>query len=256
MKIDSIYNIEFLIKSSVQIEKLLIEVDKNNDISNIYFRNCLLRINNIMQSVNILNENAIQNKFSIYILLRPLTLDFMFFYYIINFEIVKKSSKNDQLLYIEKMAFNHLIDGVKEYHSILTRNISSLDKLDREIFEQNFKKIYKFAIKNIPNNFSSIIFHEKYKEIPNVSVSNIMSKIKDRNDYVNRLAGFYSLFSKYDHNTGVGFIDYISSKEHVKSIEDCIVYLRKGYMNLLFLIDLKNDIADVRKVYMTEFGKI
>lgn len=246
---DSKLDIEFLINTCAIVEKSLLT--KDLDTVNIYFHNSLIRINRIMSSIYTLNEDPIKNKYAIYILLRPLVLDCLYFNYLLNIEL-RGNENNKNLSLLDEVAFDCLTDGVKDYHKNVVKNIKNLDKIKQEEIERNFKKIFDFAIECIPNNFSSIQFYKINPEFANMSAKSIESKFKSENEYTEMMLGIYSLFSKYDHNTGVGYFDYLNAKDFIKPIENCIRLLRKGYMNLLYIIDLQNDLIDIRDIYMTE----
>lgn len=247
MKQNAENDLLFLINTTSQVEKLLFEKNQNKlENANLFFHSILIRTNSILKSVLTLYSNSIENKIALYILLRPLTLDYLYLYYLIFVEMKDKDIETTKVI-LDNISNNCLKDGVKEYHNEFIRASKYFDKKERIEVERNFKKIFDFAIKSCTNNFSSIKFFEKDYTV--ISSKSIDSKVKIKQEYYEQLLAHYNFFSKYDHNTGVGYFDSIATKGYTKTIDNCIGLLKKSFIHLLFLIDLYNNMPEVRAIY-------
>lgn len=241
----------FLINTTASLEKIITSNHKNGiETSNIFLLNSILRINKILNSVYILNEDKHRNNYSIFILLRPIILDLLFFNYIRNYLFYKKDYYEQKEL-LEKISENCILDGVKKYHKSIIEKCSETEIKEIEV---NFKKFFFFSIKDINVPFKNYQFHESIKDY-DINASYMFNKIHNINSQNKKMFDdlyfAYQHLSKFDHNTIISFYDnaFQIENKNYSSIELCINLIFNGIYHLFGLIMLENNLPELIELY-------
>jgi hypothetical protein len=249
-------DIEFLINKSAEIEKLVFRQNDNKlETVNLFYQNILVRTNRILNSVYDLSFDLAKNKYAIHILLRPLILDYYYVYFIVNKYWDNEKGVLDKNS-VENLAYLCLTDGVESYYKSIKKNLSYLSKEEKKDIEANFKKIFAFCIKDINVNFNNIEFDIDKNNDESIVASKIEKQLKNGNNNGDELKNLYDFFSKYDHNTIVGLIDYIIMSKDTILIEESIFMIRKNFVFLLLLVWSENKLSEVLELYNSELKNI
>ncbi len=245
-------NLEFLIEKTAEIEKLVVQQNKNElETVNLFYHTILVRTNSILNSVYILSNQIDKNKYAIHILLRPLILD----YYYIHFLVQKYWVKNNSILdknNIENLAYLCLTDGVKSSYQSVRKSLNYLSEEEKKEIENNFKNLFAFCIKDIDVSFDKLEFDIDLKNDESITASKIEKQLQSGDINGDRLKKLYDFLSKYDHNTIVGYLDYVSLPKNTKIIEESIFIIRKNFIYFLLLIWEETKISEVLVLYNNE----
>lgn len=237
----------YLIETTKRLEKLIInKTERSLANTNIFLINSIIRTNRILISVNSLIKKAKENKYAIYILLRPLVLDYMYFYFII-YSVLKDKDRKCIKEFLDKNSFDNLLDGVQNYRDRVSDQISYKDKETRKEMIKNFKTIFFYAIKSDHSDFNQVLFHSMEKDSVEIKASTIFKKFKNKDSNILQLYDIYSFLSKYDHNTAVSLFD-MKFVDNDELINVTIELIHKNFINLLYLVDIENEIDEVKEM--------
>jgi hypothetical protein len=237
--------LNYLIESSRLLEKLV--KDKTNGRlinTNVFLINSIVRTNRILISVKELIKSKSNHKYALYIVLRPLVLDYMYFHFLLYSELIDKDRIYGKE-FLSKISYDISLDGVKDYRDKVATQLSILDEKTKKEIVSNFKTIFSYAIKSDHPDFKQVLFHSMEKDTLEIKASAIIKKFKNKDSNIFKLYDIYSFLSKYDHITLVSLFD-IMYNNNEDILNETINLIHKNFINLLFLVDIENEIDEVK----------
>ncbi|CAM3887905.1 MAE-28990/MAE-18760-like HEPN domain-containing protein [Flavobacterium branchiophilum] len=224
--------IENLINNSLELEMSI--RNKNGNIlenSNLFLVNGLIRTNHILKSVNSLIDNFNENKYAIYILLRPLMLDYLLYFYLFQ-EIEKENNEVLKKEKLEKLCFDCLLDGIDKLYLDIKRRYVNIE-LNEAL--NGFLNRYHWFIDD-KEDLLNLSFKKPELILKNITASNLYSMINNKSKTIESLYFNYNLLSKYEHFTFVS-LDHLTSKDgNHESIINEVVYLVDDFYRYLELL--------------------
>jgi hypothetical protein len=204
----------------------------------LFFINCLVRNKEIINSIKFLSSDLKTNKISIFILLRPLLLDSLLYYYL--FKLVKDKNAKERNNDLNNIIDDCMKDGVIQHYQMTKYELNSNSNISvaekKEILNNFIIEFAPFIIDST-DLFNLKIQEPKFK-IKATYIKNEFKKLDNNCPLFTRLFVFYNLLSKYDHNTIISIknhfnqnLDLVLFDGSVKMINDCFVLFIKIILN-------------------------
>jgi hypothetical protein len=243
--------IENLINKSFELEMSI--RNKNGIVlenSNLFLVNGLIRTNHILKSVNSLIDNFDENKYAIYILLRPLMLDYLLYFYLFQ-EIQKENNEVLKKEKLEILCFDVSLDGIdKLYNNIKKRYVNT----DLNDALTNFVDKYHSFIE-VKEDIYNLSFKKPELILKNITASNMYRMINNKSKTIESLYFNYNLLSKYEHFTFIS-LDHLTSKDgnHEHIFNEVIHLVNDFFRYLVLLINIENKSKEI-ELYLTNIMK-
>lgn len=239
--------IKNLINNSLELE-MSIRNKKGFDLENsdLFLVNGLIRTKHILKSVNSLIDNFNENKYAIYILLRPLMLDYLLYFYLFQ-EIEKENNEVLKKEKLQKLCFDCLLDGIDKLYFDIKRRYVNIE-LNEAL--NGFVNRYHWFIDD-KQDLNNLSFKKRELILKNITASNLYSMINNKFKTIESLYFNYNLLSKYEHFTFFS-LNHLTSKDgNHESIINEVVYLVNDFFRyLVLLIYIENKSKEI-ELYLT-----